>query len=458
MNTPTRASLAAALALSTAMAGASAATSMTSAISFDRPVLLTTTEGFGGFEPSLVVDRFDNVWATAHRTYTPTSADGRSPSRVRSASWLWTSADGKTFTVPPGTTPANEHEQNFGFEGDLATDSSGNVYFADVSPPKVSFTSWQSTGPGRATATRTTPALAVPAYDRPFLASGPDGTVVLAVNDLGASPLAPASTDDVVAGKHQGQSSLYVSTDGGKTFPTTGAHVPESTFCRPLVPRRTPGVLLVLCDGIVLPAVDDPLGQAKAALLAFVSKDRGRTWTRTLRRPIGDSITGSGIVFPSVAESSDGTVHLLSHHPRTGGSDYTLLLTSSRDLGQTWSTPRELDPAPGMWSLSSITADKRGRLALAGYHRRDASSPWSFKAAVFRPGEGSIEPVEVAPGQVAYPATEEQPPGEFTQAAFDSRGRLRVVYSVRELPVTQPLSNRDGKTLGSSAVYYAQQH
>lgn len=94
---------------------------------------------------------------------------------------------------------------------------------------------------------------------------------------------------------------------------------------------------------------------------------------------------------------------------------------------------------------------------LSGYHRPDAESPWKFKAAIFRPDQTQISPVEVTPGQIAYPASEDQPPGEFTQAAFDSRGKLKVIYSVRELPATQPLADVDGKSFGSSAVYYAQQ-
>lgn len=449
-----RAGLAAGLAASTVLAGVSAAAHPPQLPVFHRPVLLTSTPGFGGFEPSLVVDRHDNVWATAHRTYTPVSPDGRSTARLRSASWLWTSADGRTFTVPPGTTPLSEQDQYFGVEGDLATDASGNVYFADVAPPKVSFTSWHTTGPGQFTATRSTPSLSVPAYDRPFLASGQNGVVVLGVNDLGASPLAPPDRGDLLSGKSQGLMSFYVSRDGGKTFSTTGFHAPESGICRPHVSRKDPRVIVAVCSARLASGFDDNDGQV--ALLAFRSTDAGVTWTRTMRRVLG-APQGVGVVFPSIAETSDGALHFLSHQEQSGRRDYTLLLTSSRDLGGNWGASRQVESGPGMWSLTSIAADHRGRLALAGYHRRDFASPWTFKAAVFRPGHGRVDPTPVAPGQVAYPATEDQPPGEFTQAAFDSRGKLRVVYAVRELPSAQPLADVDGKVAGSSAVYYAQQ-
>ena len=36
------------------------------------------------------------------------------------------------------------------------------------------------------------------------------------------------------------------------------------------------------------------------------------------------------------------------------------------------------------------------------------------------------------------------------------RGKLKVICSVRELPAAQPLADIDGKTAGSSALYYAQ--
>ncbi|MBC7560548.1 MAG: exo-alpha-sialidase [Dermatophilaceae bacterium] len=420
-----------------------------SALRFDKPVLLTPQSGFGGFEPSLIVDQQDNVWATAHRTYTPLSPDPGAAGGVRGASWLWMSKDGKTFTNPPGLTPTGEYQKNFGLEGDVARDGAGHVYFIDLGPAEARFTAWKVDGPGQATALRTTPALPVVLDDRPFVAAGGNGTVFVAVNNSAATRA------------RGGQYAFYVSRDGGATFgqglPYTAA---GSSFCRPHVSPRNPRLLTAVCTGETpSPSV------ARQSLLAFTSTDAGASWTRTvIRNDAGDS-PGGFEIFPSLAEAPDGTLSVLHHQQQYDPADTgrsgpmigsKLMTYSTRDGGLSWSKPRDVTPEPGIWSQTSLSAAPNGLLGLAGYYRPDTASPWTFRAATFRTSTRDIRSVPVAPGQVASLSSELNPPGEFTQAAFDSRSKFKVIYAARELALPV-LTGVENAKFGNTQVFYAQQ-
>src|SRR3954465_15379691 len=97
--------------------------------SFAAPVKLTIDKYAGGYEPSITVDRFNNIVVTAHKQNHTlvASPDSRAVTGVRSQSWLWTSKDGKTFTDMPGLTPLQEQNAEFGDEGDLAHDETGHI-------------------------------------------------------------------------------------------------------------------------------------------------------------------------------------------------------------------------------------------------------------------------------------------------------------------------------------------
>lgn len=425
---------------------------------FEAPVLLTTAASDGGFEPSLIVDAHDNVWATAHRADAAVR-DGRADSGVRTASWLWFSSDGKTFTNPPGLASVNPNELTFGLEGDLAADAKGNVHFVDLATPKVSYTSWRSTGPGAVAVTRSVPALPQPLIDRPFISAN-GKTVLLAVNDLAGTPTSFSQANHA-QGEQQGQYSFYVSKDGGDSFDVRGFHPGSTEFCRPLVSPHDPALLIAACSTWELSGLDDD--QRDTGLALFVSRDTGATWTKT--QPIKDGVATPFNDFPSITETPSGALHAIytsMRSPADGSQVLTasrVLLTSSHDRGRTWSSPVDISPEPGLWQHASITSDKVGRLALAGYHRPDRNSPWRFRAAIGQPGPqgkiGHLTSVEVAPGQDAYPASEEKPQGEFTQAAFDGKGSLKVIYGVRE---QHPLDAAgDGKRISSSKIYFAQQ-
>lgn len=416
---------------------------------FDPPVRLTPVDGFGGFEPTLTVDRSHNVWVTAHETYSPASPTSDEPAPARGASWLWVSADGKEFTSPPGVTPAGEYRQFAGSEGDLAVDGKGDVYFVDLGAVGTALTRWRVEGRGRVTPTATTPQLPVlPAADRPFVDAAGDGQLLLT-----------QKSDSV---------RLFVSRDGGRSFDDPAGHVVDgASFCRPLIDRRNTARMLALCT--VDTAADTLTGTpASQQLLAVTSDDSGGSWSRAVIWADEGVGQGANIVMPSVAQAPDGSIYFLHHRFRGNAApaleqaqgaviptSVQLVLLRSRDGGRTWTT-RDVTPAPGIWEDSSIAAAPDGRLAVSGFHRRSVTDAWSFRAATFRPGHRPTAATRVGP-EVAYPASETNVPGELTQAAFGRDGKLRVVFSVRELRSAQPVNDAGGKYAVSSSVFYAQE-
>lgn len=74
--------------------------------------------------------------------------DSRATQQFRNMSWAWWSSDlGKTWKNLP-TGPGNVYSHNPAVEGDMATDSVGNVYFADMNVHDVTITAWKAAGRG----------------------------------------------------------------------------------------------------------------------------------------------------------------------------------------------------------------------------------------------------------------------------------------------------------------------
>src|SRR5881392_4529787 len=82
---------------------------------FGPPVKVTPTGGFG-YEPSFVVDRFNNIFATAHKEnwQLALAPDLNSPTFTRSMSWAWASSDGgHTFADLPGLSALSAEQHDF---------------------------------------------------------------------------------------------------------------------------------------------------------------------------------------------------------------------------------------------------------------------------------------------------------------------------------------------------------
>src|SRR5437762_1292501 len=117
-----------------AAAGASNQASIGPATRFGAPVRVTPPMGFG-YEPTVLVDAFGNIWSTAHKEnwQLAVAPDTNSPTQSRSMSWAWVSVDGgQSFVDPPGLTPLSVEQHEFGDEGDMALDDAGHLYYVDT--------------------------------------------------------------------------------------------------------------------------------------------------------------------------------------------------------------------------------------------------------------------------------------------------------------------------------------
>lgn len=434
---------------------------------FTAPVRLTPTSGYGGFEPTLVVDHANNTWITAHKSYHgQVSPDAGSAAGVRSSSWLWITRDGKSFSQPPGKTPLREHEQFAGDEGDLAVSPDNDVYFIDLGFASSGFAAWHVNGPGDVSLQHEAARLphVVAAADRPFVAAGPKGTVLIVQNQVPALALGTNSFGGYNSDGSDGPlgaAELFFSSDGGKTFDSALPYVVNSgQFCRPLVDRLDPKKMLVVCT-----TFNTGRGKPEDAsdiVFSMRSTDGGKRWTRTeMRRSTGRSSEDflACLNFPSVAQDRNGTVHAVcNENEYTGGAlaavtpGGKIVHYMSRDFGTTW-TSRDITPGPGIWNMANIAVAPNGLLGLGVYYRPDTTSTWQYRAGVFKAG-GRVRTVEVSRGQAVDRADAGTAPGDFNQVGFGPDNKLRVTYNVADF---QNVAQQPTKFTGLFNVYYSQQ-
>lgn len=411
--------------------GASAGT----APRFDKPVRLTTDANFGGYEPSIVVDRFNNVVVTAHKSNhgLALSPDSRATVPVRSQSWLWSSKDGKTFVDLPGSTPVQEQNFEFGVEGDLARDDTGHIYFVDTSVVDNSFSRYKSTGPGKIALQATRPVLlsAEPLDDRPWIAAHGDGVVLYIGN--GGNDVYPGGTLRGGQASGPGRFTVHMSYNHGDTFDSIGYTLDDSGWCRPAADHRKGSRdLYVLCSN------------DRDTLWAYSSHDDGRTWVRTR---MGSYRDDDLTTYPSVAIDSKGTIYALFNDVTASGGapiESHLRLYTSTTRGRTW-TSREVTPRPGIIRYSWLDVAPNGTLGMGYYYREDRSFPWHLYAGTARPGQRfSVAKVSSIPVAAARSTS---PPGDFFQVAFGPDNRLNVAWT-----------SASSELLGlNSDIYYAHQ-
>ena len=435
---------------------------------FGAPVKLTIDQGTGGYEPSVTVDRFNNVYVTAHKQNhnLVVSPDSRAALGVRSQSWIWTSKDGKTFTDMPGLTPLQEQNLEFGDEGDIAADDTGHVYFVDTNVTDNSFSRYKATGNGKLALETTRPIgpLGEPVDDRPWIAAHGDGVVMYVGNqgDKVSYPAGAVGHDGDAYGP--GRYTAYLSYDHGDTFDPIGITLADSGWCRPAADHRKGSKLLyVICtnDG----GADDTTtsagapGYEKGTLWSYVSRDDGRTWSRF---KVGGYDARDGIsTYPWVSVAPDGTVYALYNHSKTEGGGFVkgdeavfgyvpteshLHLYASKDGGRTW-TDRDVTPAKGIIRYSSVDVAPDGTVGIAYYYRPDTQSDWFVYAATAKPGQ-PFRAAKVSPARIAskdYPSAF----GDFFQVAFGPDSKLSVVWTSQNTDLGAEGLNTD--------IYYARQ-
>lgn len=440
-----------------ALAVPGTAASRSGGLAFNAPIKLTIDKYAGGYEPSVTVDRFNNIFVTAHKQNHTlvVSPDSRSTTKVRSQSWLWWSSDGKTFKDTPGLTPAQEQNLEFGDEGDLAADDTGHVYFVDTNVADDSFSRYASTGNGKLALETTRPIgpFGEPVDDRPWIAAH-GNKVVLYAGNQGDKVTYPAGNtgESFGNGSGPGRYTVYMSYDGGDTFDIRGITLKDSGWCRPAADHRKGSkTFYMLCtnDGganDVNQNAGDP-GFDKGTLYSYVTNDDGKTWSRY---PMGSyNAKDPWSTYPSVAVAKDGTVYALFVDHSTNTKTSTMKLFTSKDGGRKW-TSKVISVASDGASIrySWIDVAPNGTIGIAYYYRPTTSSAWYVYAATAKPG-AAFHPVNAAPKLPVASKSNSTPFGDFFQIAFGPDSKLNLAITVQNTDLVLEGLNTD--------IYYIRQ-
>ena len=402
--------------------------------SWGTPVKVTPTNGFG-YEPSFIVDRYGNAFATAHKEnwQLALAPDANSPTYARSMSWAWLSIDkGRTWVDPPGLTPASLEQHQVGDEGDMTQDDAGHIYFADTYAGDITLTRWSTNGLGKVTFDYTRPTIPTPEDDdRPWVIAHGDGHVFYFSN----------AGNKILNG---GRYTVHASYDGGLTFDSVGISLPDSGWCRPAADHR-PGSKLVYV------ACTNDGGK----LYSYVSTDDGRTFQRY---DMGAYNNADGTQsWPTIQVAPDGTVWVLyvdSNDIGDGGIPNTnqLYLFKSKDNGRTW-TKQEITPVVGRYQYGWLSLSADGKtLGMGIYYRPNADFPWGVAGTTWKAG-GNINAKTLVNLDIDHPVSpteNAEAPGDYLGSYFFPDGKLGVIWTRYVLWTDAATLERD--------IYFAKQN
>ncbi|HVB27186.1 MAG TPA: hypothetical protein VNE21_04675 [Mycobacteriales bacterium] len=425
-------------------------------LQFD-PAVRLTHPNLGGYEPGIQVDRFGNIYITAHKQnhIDALAPDPASPTGVRSASWLWTSTDGVNFTDLPGLSALSLNNMNVGDEGDIALDQADNLYFVDTDVKDVTFSRWHISGLGRQTYQTEPPVIggAQALADRPWIAALGNGVVGYFANegDKDSNPAGYAQHRGPANGP--GRYTVYMSYDHGTTWDHTGYELADSGWCRPAA-DHAPGsqTFYVVCtnDSGADDNVHNPgdAGYTVGTFYAYVTQDAGHSWSRYVVGHYDGHTVGT---WPTVMVDRRGTVYVLAVDPhRTPHQPVqdVLDLFISHSHGRTW-TRRVLPTVGTELPYTALAVAPDGTLGITYYGRPAKNSWWYLYAGELR-GNGPYSSSKVSPVPIADPSI--TPWGDFYQAAFGPGDKLYVTWTVN--------ANLEGvaQTSGlNSDIYFARQ-
>jgi hypothetical protein len=398
------------------------------------PAKVTPTNGYG-YEPSFVVDTYGNAFATAHKEnwQLALAPDANSPTFTRSMSWAWLSTDsGKTWTDPPGLSPASLEQHEVGDEGDMTQDDAGHIYYADTYAGDITLTRWSTNGLGSVAFDFTRPIIPTPeADDRPWITAHGDGHLFYFAN-MG---------NKIYNGARY---TVHASYDGGLTWDIVGIPLLDSGWCRPAADHR-PGSQLVYAfctnDG--------------GKLYSFVSTNDGHSWTRY---DVGTYNNADGTQsYPSLQVGPDGTLWALyvdSTDVGDGGIPNTnrLFLFKSTTQGRTF-TKQEITPVAGRYQYGWLSISPDGRtLGLGIYYRPNANYAWSVAGTTWKAG-ARINAKTFVDLDITHPVSPSQnaePPGDYLGSYFFPDGKLGVIWTRYVLWTDATTLERD--------IYFAKQN
>lgn len=217
---------------------------------------------------------------------------------------------------------------------------------------------------------------------------------------------------------------LMVSTDTGGTWSKPAELVPGDRMARGPVKNKP----ILLSDGSWLAGSSIERRNGGNDVFVDASRDNGRTWERSAMVPLDHaSLSGPGVIQPTLWESSPGRVHMLVRS--TGG---WICRSDSADGGKTWAAlyPTSL---PNNGSGIDLARLPDGTLALAynpvGTNRgrrnplvlslsRDNGATW--------PRTATLEPEGEPDEEYSYPAV--VPHAEGVSITYTWR-RERIAYT-----------------------------
>jgi hypothetical protein len=119
----------------------------------------------------------------------------------------------------------------------------------------------------------------------------------------------------------------------------------------------------------------------------------------------------------------------------------TLLLLRSTDRGRTW---RKQDVAieRGDWSGASLAVNKRGRLAIAAYHRTSREAGWHVRLATFTAGRRPVY-VDFASHDPVTPKGWFDPPADATAVSPGPDSRFHLLWTSIKVVVPSDVVGND---------------
>jgi hypothetical protein len=417
------------------------------AAKFGKPVKVTPDLGFG-YEPTVISDKFGNLFATAHKEnwQLAVGPDGRATAQNRSMSWAWWSKDnGKTWQNLP-TGPGDAFSHNFGDEGDMASDDAGYTYFVDTNVTDITFTAWKSSGKGEVSFVNHLPVAVFgePVDDRPWVTAHGDGVVMYIGNEGNKNQYPggqPPLGGNGEPANGPGRYTVYMSYDHGNTWDHIGYQLNDSGWCRPTADHK-PGskYLYVLCgnDG-------NPGAANEGTLYSFVSADNGKHWKRynidqyyEATNPSGTQKVGVDS-YPTVVVAKDGSIWAMHVANNEDGDAQVVSLYHSTNHGKSWKK-QIVTPKKGWFEYTWLGVAPNGNLGMAAYYRGSTKAPWKVYGSVWKPGQQPTF-TSLDDAHPVAPTEADEPPGDYLTANFSPDNNLNIVWTRTVL--RSPVANAD---------------
>lgn len=404
-------------------------------VPFGLPVELPLVGAIGAGEPNIAALPDGALFVTS-----PTGLQAK-PNALEGAAYLWRSTDGgATWDTLRAPDPGPAGVGPFcSCDADVVSSPDGTVYFSDWWDGNYMM---EASADGGETWTSnpflTREATPFVRVDRQWLVAGEGGFVGLFYSyfaQLVDVPGAPLS--ELASGVH-----AVFSTDGGASFGQPLVVVDHGVQIAH--PRMLP-------DGtLVMPYGDMPGSWRDAgAVMLAVSKDQGASWEHVQVAEVPEGFDNLWAVQGDV--DATGAVHV-GWAARVDDDVMATYLSTSRDLGQTWTAPLALR-AEGLNFLPWVAATGNGTVAVGWYggdatgDPSEADAPWyAYVAesrdggetfAVHRVSEDPVKEGALCPRGASCAGDRELL--DYVSLVYDASGNLHYAFARSDGGVAQTL-------------------